>query len=783
MKSLKFFAAALALALAFTGCEKPVVTGVDANAPAPKDLAINAEASTSSVLVVDWDGSECVQAGAKSFVIKVNTTTELFDYKNDTDKGNFTQTIMTSEDVDIYSAKFSDLVPGEYCVRVRANYPRSIYSEWVFLSTGEDTTYTKVSLAPPVITDVEPGAKNLFVHFEGKDAEYVKKYGITGLEVQYKEASASEWTSYGLQSATTKSVTIDSGINTLTTYVVRARYINSKYSSEWAVSKEVTTIEAKELKITTAQELIDVMNGELSATEPITIAADLDFAGLSLPKGKNLPCEFEGAGHTIKNLKLTGPMFGTIASTGSVSNLTIDSSCEYTTAVSGFHAIIAGISAGKIENVTNKANLTLNYTADASALTVIGGIVAESNGTLNSCTNEGNVTMKAADGVKFLGSLVGGVCGYASSNITDCHNKGAVTVDGGYLTWASADRFVYGTAALSTGGKGLPIHCAGVVVSAATDVIGCTNSGKVTYRLTSMEKLDASIGTNCPRIAGVVATTLKLVQDCSNSGDVDVLVTLSTRGAWTANGQANNYTTKVGGVVGGQNDAGTSDAGTTDIINCHNTGNITFECDADKSYNTLGGVVAYPIPEVASTAVVKGCTNSGKVVFKGAGKTRAGGITGGSGNIEDCTNSGEVVNESTMVYVGTTSGSMTGGIVGFSTRAHVVKNCVNTGTITTASGVAAGGLVGQFGNYAVTTLVDCKVNCAVVTGGADHTLTGILAGGFGGTKAVTVGPAKVKGSVSLAGTVTELTAGNYADFLTGTFNRGDSHTITAEYGE
>lgn len=804
MKSIKFFSAALALALTLTGCQPEVISGVDANSPAPKDLAIDAEVTTSTVLAVTWDATECVKAGVKSFTVQAATAAGLNSSYGvyDTDH---TQTVMAADTVNIYSAKYSELVPGEYSVRVRANYPRSVYSEWVYLQSGADTTYTGVTLPAPSFGKHTAAAKSITVAIEKKSADYIKKFGISGIEVQYKEKAAAEWTSFGRHAADASAITIDEGIKALTTYVVRVRYINAKYQSDWATSDDIVTLEAKDFTIKTADELVALFNDEVTAAMTVVIANDLDFTGKTL-KSIDFPGTLKGENHVIKNLTTSAPLFNSVS--GTVSDLTLDSSCKFTTGASSFANFTSLVSGtGKLVNITNKADLkvtlasaptaglvaglvstnkgtmegcvnegkiTVENTGDiaSNSVIVLAGVVAHTDGALTDCKNKGAVTL-ASSGFQVAGALVGGVAGYANASVTGCSNEGAIsgTIKDSWIG-AKAD----GYPSFYVNALRVTFHLAGVVT--VTDIAGtitnCNNSGAINYFVEDISATPASIGTNRPYIAGIVASRAADVKDCKNTGKLVVKAITPTR----VNYNTNNYIIGVGGIAGA--DQGTTQtyndaANKSNVENCVNEGDIEVEFDNDKSNATIGGICPYPGPELeTSECSIIGCTNRGNIIASGTGKFRMGGIAGGLGVVKNCKNYG------TIKCNVSSSGSAVGGISGFHSQALAFSGNENYGEVIAANSSVTcycAALVGSNGAVDATKGENCIASGKVTTVAKDAAkYTGIVVGGCttaSGTKVVTWGtadaPIQIKNLVlSIGGVETAITADNMATYYMGT---------------
>ena len=135
-------AALIIIATVFTSCVKESVwdvkTGIDSSKAAPEGFSFDAALSSKSEIAVFWQGSKAKAAGAQSFLV------QLTDSKN-MDKGNtwdskISKVLQISDDptANYESVKFTNLAEGaKYYVRVRANYPGSVYSEWAYIASPE----------------------------------------------------------------------------------------------------------------------------------------------------------------------------------------------------------------------------------------------------------------------------------------------------------------------------------------------------------------------------------------------------------------------------------------------------------------------------------------------------------------------------------------------------------------------------------------------------------------------------------------------------------------------
>jgi hypothetical protein len=133
---------------------------------------------------------------------------------------------------------------------------------------------------------------------------------------------------------------------------------------------------------------------------------------------------FDGGGHTISNLTIDDPegtavgLFGCVAGTGSVSNLTVANAN-----VQGQMLVAGVIGYGRGSSVEN-VKLIGNNTIKGSFL--VGGIVGGGFCDLIGCEAQANVTL-LGDGAQGGGVLAGGM---ETSDIVDCSATGSITATG-----------------------------------------------------------------------------------------------------------------------------------------------------------------------------------------------------------------------------------------------------------------------------------------------------------------------------------------------------------------
>lgn len=469
---------------------------------------------------------------------------------------------------------------------------------------------------------------------------------------------------------------------------------------------------------------------------------------------------FDGLGHkvTISSSALFSQNHGT------VKNLTIEGSlAEISTECSP----IAIKNYGVMENIHNNVMLFYSSKADIEEVIVLGGLAAYNYGTINNCSNSGQISLSAHKSIAAL--AMGGIAGYSEGPIENCTNNGLV-------------------AAIATHGSG--VQALGALQKSASNIGGilglgmtnapltsCTNNGEVQFFLTAIDKATADYSRN--QIGGIVGSPYGDVTECINHGKVHVEARSSANVAFADFGSLYD----IGGIAGGsyhQTDSVGAQCDATSILSCVNDGAVTVWIDATKYNSPIGGIVGWPNGEKKSLAsVVRDCENRGDITMEGHGKVRLGGVMAGTGPLENCSNSGAV----TVLSADATS--CIGGICAFHSQDHKLYACTNTGDV--VSNVAldgVGGLIGNQGNVTNNHSEKCVVKCRVQNVNSSFSGTGMVVGRFNGTSAaVTLGsqdnPIEVEGIICAADKDITIDSGNYSMYLRGTVNTGSTHVIYA----
>ena len=123
------------LAVVLSGCKEDETVGIDASMPMPTDVAYDEVNSSNQSIGVIWDARQAISAGATSFTVQLVKTK---DGVADMYDSSTSQTILTTVSPND-ATTFSGLTAGRiYYIRIRANYPRSVFSEWTFaMANGE----------------------------------------------------------------------------------------------------------------------------------------------------------------------------------------------------------------------------------------------------------------------------------------------------------------------------------------------------------------------------------------------------------------------------------------------------------------------------------------------------------------------------------------------------------------------------------------------------------------------------------------------------------------------
>lgn len=189
-------------------------------------------------------------------------------------------------------------------------------------------------------------------------------------------------------------------------------------------SVSATSVPSGYTAISTAEQLMGItnMSGKYILTQ------DIDLRGKTwMPLGgwNDTDCfsgVFDGNGCTISNLSGSNGLFK--MNTGTIKNVTLDSSCLISKTSGSYIAGIAAINEGVIENCINHGSI------NAGTPIYTGGICGRNaGGTIRCCANTGNITASGYP-TSSEGMRIGGICGASLNDyatIDQCWNSGNIS--------------------------------------------------------------------------------------------------------------------------------------------------------------------------------------------------------------------------------------------------------------------------------------------------------------------------------------------------------------------
>lgn len=816
MKSFKILVAAAAMVtMMLSGCQKEVVTGIDPSKAAVKDFTYDEDNSSATSVAFYWDAQAALNDGATSFSVQLASKADFSDVDMyDSKKGITVQASASINDAVTFSAlKEYDV----YFARVRANYPRSVYSEWAVLTKDGETACVSVGHGIVVMSFGAPQ------NFKAEAPTYSSikvSWSVVGLAdkyvLEYKKADASTWTVLDASPLANATIT---GTDPETSYDVRVKAIRTVEGVEEAsdYSTASVTTPAKPVfnpSITTADQFVEFLAdiaAVAGATDSYTLDADIDLTGKTIVSASAFGGIFDGKGHTIKNLTLDqASLFA--ENSGTIKNFILDASCQVTLPAEGNFGAVVISNSGTVEGITCKA--VVNTPAAVTAALNLGVIVGISTGLVKNCTNNSNLVFNLSDnaGSHCIGGVLGRFeCAADAVAVENCTNTGTVKfqVAGtpknnfiGGVVGSSVHNAKGASPAINLGNYGVVKGCTNS--GAVSQVWGISNSGSYcniggvagyiegsiedcsnTAAVSISSPEDPSASSTRPCVAGVAGYVTINAKNCFNKGAV------SARGIYAAgtegnNGAAGTHQPLFGGVFGGVGDNYQAVSAAGVLENCYNEGDLDFVVGQKVGGGTVsktGGVAAY------STVEVKNCHNSGAMnICLGHKTSHQGGVIGQlCNNISDCYNEGVITINSAGTFhdadAVAASQQYCGGIAGYTQVAVAYVNCENkaTGKITFTNGwnTAAlsyvGGIQGSYnkGN----TMTSCKNAAAILVDTPSAMCVGGLCGAFNGTMSSSAnsGTVTVKNAGAAAGKENE--TGGMAGYANATFtgcsNTGD----------
>ena len=492
-----------------------------------------------------------------------------------------------------------------------------------------------------------------------------------------------------------------------------------------------------------------------------------------ITSGCNDTIIFDGKGHTIKNLTLTGycaSLFGKVGTDASskdgnitIKNVTFDNLTINSVGSTG--ALISYLNEGSTATFENVK--IINSTITCEEETAVGGLIGTCNeGQINiiNCSIE-NSNIIAENAIN-VGGIAGSINNHANpakiSTISNCKNINTEVTgfnNVGGIVGEYKDSWFSGKDANGNNVDEDIIEFKGLE-SSGKIFVDETNAGGIMGSLSHCNDLNISF-VDCKTVTGnypsisvtnnaggilgattynpsgfVVATGSQITfKNCENnqliigSENVGGIVGYINNKFWdvkfidSTNNKNITGKSKVGGIAGAI--AGTITGGNQfSFTNCKNSGSIIGN-ESNSSY--IGGILGY---NDNLNPLFTNCRNLGDVSTLITGKSYIGGISGRYGTFVDCENSMDIKNDSRLSW------ENVGGIVG-SGEGSTFTNCSNSGNIidhTKSTGVTAinvGGIAG-FTNQLV---MNGCANTGIISGSA------YVGGLVGKTTTSIVGPA------------------------------------------
>lgn len=735
MKSFKILITAFAMvAVLFTGCKKEVVTGIDTSKAGVTDFTYDEENSSSTSIAFYWDAAEAVKAGATSFSVQLAQNADFTDI--DMYNSAIGQTIQVSANPND-AVIMTGLVENTwYYARVRANYARSIYSDWTVLK--EDDAVVCISVGHGIVVmdfRTPQGLTAKALKFDKISAAWGVVAPADGYAPEYKKASDSQW--IVLPETENAGFTVD-GLAEDTEYAVRVRAFRN---ADGGSAKEYTEYAETTVK-TPAKAIHDLNNADdvkaffstglskATNSDVFNLKADVDLGGSTFPCAGTFPCEFVGGNHTIKGAKFENGIAGTlegsfkgvtfdgctfnasafdkVAAEASISDVTFTATSKFDYGAlvpnGGGLGILAGVNEGTVKNCTTNVSAEVKAASVSSTECYIGGLVGLNKGLVENCHNTGAFSLSIASPTSgtyhWFGGVVGQVSGIADAVILkDCTNSGAVTLEyetavyfcvggvtggtpsgketpGNYGIIDNCDNSAAVTMHYIAGGSGAYPNIGGTAGYVEGYIQNCDNTGKVSLICDS----NSNTWTNA-RLAGVAGAVTRGAKNCTNKGEL--FIQALTAGGTAGNRQSGNIaSTCIAGVIASAGPyAGTADVVFEGLKNEANL-SITPSSTTGTPNSYYGGCLGYV------SGSVKNCSNTGNITSSSPiALNRIGGIAGGvSYNIEGCTNSGSI---SLVQDLSKASGSVgsfrvyLAGICGHydGNGTSYVKACTNSGNV------------------------------------------------------------------------------------------------------
>ncbi|HWS44033.1 MAG TPA: hypothetical protein VN421_13235, partial [Pseudoflavonifractor sp.] len=181
-------------------------------------------------------------------------------------------------------------------------------------------------------------------------------------------------------------------------------------------------------------DFVTLANSGGTAGKTFVLDRDIDFGGASIST-VTVPFygSFQGGGHTLSNFITSAPLFSSVAQGAKVEFLALSNgnlSVSSNTAPL-IVALVAGTNAGRIANVAaDSCSVSVTRTVTTDLSTVIGGLVGQNSGTLDTCyfytptitsPSTSQVTSYYPINTTPTKQRMGGLAGINTGSITGCY--------------------------------------------------------------------------------------------------------------------------------------------------------------------------------------------------------------------------------------------------------------------------------------------------------------------------------------------------------------------------
>ena len=633
------------IALILTGCKKePVIPAIKLSVP---------------VVTATVDGTSVVLKWAAV----TNATSYKVEYKESSAADYSVAGTPTYSPYSVTGLEYGHSY--DFRVKALSKDVESEYSQVVSVSLER-------SLTPPVVT-TSFGISFIDVKWDAVE-------NATSYKVEHKPSMETTWTTdYTGNGEDIEFACKVSGLSGGVTYDVRVAALADGYTTTYSELATVTTTAEPSAMISTGAQLATWLGSvTIDYRDVAALANDIDMTGITITSAPSFGGTLEGQGFAIKNLKSSAPLFQT--NNGTINNLVIDESCEFTVpeGTQIFGALVASDQRGTYTLVKNKASVTYKATKNITDQLLIGGLIGKlDGGSLTDCSNSGAVKIDAA-GYNHKAVGLGGLIGYAGViNVTNCTNRGPVTLIADYGT---ANSMMEGNtnAGINVGGLFGGAYDYGTADASYFE--NCVNeaSGVVTVSYTKYESLPDENKSCYVSVGGILGRARGSMKKCKNFAPINVTATSSDR----FETKRRNFTFEIGGIAG---------AGRWALCfeSCSNSGDITFDYDGtwdsnERNISAVGGICGwedYATDEIAEDGsadlYAHYCKQKGNITVTGHGVTEVGGIFGFDGKqigneVIDCI----IDYTGSKGYIGGLAGMLSG-----SQDAYVIKRSSCSATI------------------------------------------------------------------------------------------------------